>query len=377
MNISCITECANCGACSNTCPTGAITTLESGLFYKPQADEKKCVDCGLCLESCPKYRPMESPNVIGAYAVRHNDAAVICRSSSGGAFSALAEHVMEQGGVVFGAVFSKDFKKVVIDSTDACDLDALRRSKYTESLVGSAFSSVKRHLEQGRKVLFCGTPCQAAGLRAFLRQDYPNLLICDISCGGVSSHKMFSEYLDALEKRFRADVSGVNFRPKTFGWRKHAITVDFANGRRYQKLAVLDPYFSSFVFKRYSIRESCTSCSFSENHQSDIILSDFWKYKQIAQRDDDDTGISLVLTNTPKGEAVINALRNVQLDPVPIEDAKYNLKAHACSETYYEKRAAFFQEYERSGFVKAGEKLCSAKGKTALKAHIREILKLK
>ena len=45
MNISSFPKCANCGACSNICPTDAITIEENGLFYHPVVDEDKCIDC--------------------------------------------------------------------------------------------------------------------------------------------------------------------------------------------------------------------------------------------------------------------------------------------------------------------------------------------
>ena len=132
--------CANCGACQNACPKGAIYVDSSDLFYKVRVDETKCVDCGLCKTVCPVNQPKVVQNLQKAYSAIHNNKKVVKKSSSGGVFSAVAEYVLDQGGVVYGAVYSEDCTKVIYKSTDERELDDLRRSKYVESLVGYSFS---------------------------------------------------------------------------------------------------------------------------------------------------------------------------------------------------------------------------------------------
>ena len=199
-NISRFNGCSNCGACLNICPTKAIAVDNGGLFYEVGVDEKKCVDCGRCVEVCPWNNEREVQNLPAAYGGFAKDKETVAKSSSGGIFSAVADLILKKGGVVFGAVYSKDRHSVIFGSTDEFDLDEIRRSKYTESLVGNSFSEIKNILKTGRQVLFCGAPCQVAGLKRYLEKDYDNLLTCDFACGGFPSHKVFDDYLSALEK---------------------------------------------------------------------------------------------------------------------------------------------------------------------------------
>ncbi len=42
-------ECIACGACSESCPEGAISSGETIYIIDPA----KCTDCGTCAEVCP------------------------------------------------------------------------------------------------------------------------------------------------------------------------------------------------------------------------------------------------------------------------------------------------------------------------------------
>lgn len=374
MNITSVSGCADCGACANICPAGAITVSENELFYRPEADTNKCVDCGKCLDVCPVRNQPEAVTVKGAYSVVSKDKALIKSSSSGGAMSALAENILQGGGVVFGAVYDKPRKKVIIGSTDEYPLDELRRSKYVESLAGASFAKIKSELESGRSVMFCGTPCQAAGLRRYLNRPYDKLLICDFVCGGLPSHKIYREYIESLEKRYGSVVTEVNFRPKTFGWRRYAVRISFANGKEYNRIAELDPYLSAFLHKKCSVRDNCLSCPFAEKHLSDITLADFWQSDKLTGIADDDTGISLLLTNTEAGEKAAASLDGVNKTKVDIDKAGYVLKPVSPSQSSLAVRESFLSEYKRSGIIKAGKKYCEVKGTDALKARAKEYL---
>lgn len=43
-------ECLACGACADTCPVGAITLGDDGIYV---VDENTCIDCGACEDGCP------------------------------------------------------------------------------------------------------------------------------------------------------------------------------------------------------------------------------------------------------------------------------------------------------------------------------------
>ena len=356
-NISAFQKCSNCGACYNVCPVNAITVREDGLFYSLSVDEAKCLDCGLCQKVCPVNTPQEKQRVVRAYAAIHNDAQVVRSSSSGGVFRAIADRVIASGGVVYGAAYADNFQSVKLCSSEDRTLEDLQKSKYVESLVGLSFWDVKQHLERGSTVLYCGAPCQIAGLKRFLDKEYDALITCDFSCGGMPSHKLYQEWLSYLNEKLKASVCSVDFRPKTYGWSPHAIKVQAENGRTYSRLAKEDPYLDCFIGEHISVRDYCLECEFANNHYADIILADFWKYKSISKVDNRNKGISLVLTNSGKGERVISSLsKQVALTELDMEKASYNLTVKRFGTDFLARRRSFLQECRMNGFMSAQEK---------------------
>lgn len=375
-NISEFNKCANCGSCYNVCPKNAVIVESDDIFYTLSVDEDKCTGCGICKSVCPVNVPKKVQKIRSAYAVVHNNEQVVKESSSGGAFSALAEWIMDQDGVVFGAAYTADCIGVEMASTKTVKLDDLRRSKYVESQVGYTFREVKECLDEGRYVLYCGAPCQIAGLVRFLRKGYERLLTCDFSCGGMPSHKIYQDYLELIAEKLGSKVCEVNFRPKTYGWSYHAIKIKGENQKSYSRLAVADPYFECFIGSHVSVRDYCLTCEFANNHYSDIILADFWKYKTESNVRNGNKGISLVLTNSQKGEAMVEALRkNVALTVLDTDKASYNLKNKTCPETFLKKREAFLQQCKEKGFAVASKSVhlqCATKFK--LKYYIKKCI---
>ena len=209
--------CCGCSACAGVCPVQCITmTADSEGFKYPIADPNICVSCGKCEQVCP-MTSVETASEKKAYAVRVTQYEQ--DSSSGGVFSALAEKVLCEGGVVFGAAFDDGLRLQHIKVDDSSMLGHLRGSKYVQSDVGDIYRQVKDELSEGRKVLFSGTPCQVAGLHNFLGKDYPELFTVDLACHGVPSPKVWDRYV-----REKGDgLLGVKFRDKSDGWRKYNI----------------------------------------------------------------------------------------------------------------------------------------------------------
>ena len=353
-NIQKLQQCSNCGACYNICPTNAIELKEDRLFYEWTVNADKCIDCGKCVAVCPIENPVRAQNVCSAYGVIHNDEQVVKASSSGGAFSAIAEMILEQGGIVYGAVFSEDWRAIEIRSTDSHTLDEIRKSKYVESKVGLTFREVRMKLEVSPKkpILYCAAPCQIAGLKHYLGKEYPNLITCDFSCGGVPSHGIYQTYLSQIRDKLGADIVEVNFRPKTYGWLYHAMKIVAANGRKYSKPLMADSYSTCFIGANHhaSVREYCLSCDFANNHYADIILADFWKYKTISNLNNDNKGISLVITNSQKGEKIIDAIsKKVALTRLDLDTATYNLRDKDTSQECIVRRSNFLNAIEQEG----------------------------
>ncbi len=370
MNISVFDKCSNCGACSNICPKGAISVRTDDYTYTLSVAEDKCIDCGVCVDVCPVNN--ETKNNLPIYAVAgwHKDKNVVDSSSSGGMFHALAKRTLAEGGVVFGAAYSDDCRRVEIMSTDEVSLSALQKSKYVESLVGDSFPRIKNELKKGRKVLFCGTPCQVAGLHSYLQKSYDGLVTCDFACGGVPAHSVYEEYLSMLEKRYRSSVINVDFRPKTHGWRRYAVSVDFANGKNYNRLGTEDPYLRSFLLGKYTDRDYCLECKFSDCHAADITLADFWLHKKLSKLNNS-LGISLVLCNTEKGAAAVKDLQDEFVtEELELGDACYNNKPTVTPEQKIQKHRMFKEVWVKKG-IKAA---CHRVAPSSLKERVKDVV---
>ncbi len=371
-------ECTGCMACVNSCPIGAIEIKQDEYgFVMPYADAEKCIACGQCEGVCPIEKLPEGsakeeairtgewksePKPLRAWSMFHKDAEVVKKSSSGGAFYALAEMVIgngcsevsgsaadrdcsdesgnadsDQRGIVFGCYYDINTRSAYLADTDSLPLDALLTSKYVESYIGEdGMNRVKREVEKGRPVLFCGTPCQAAGLRSFLGRDYENLIIADFACGGVAAQPYLSDYIASLEEERGSKVKRISFRDKHYGWGQYCFLAEFEDGSIYRKTAMSDPYFFSFLRSSMQ-RLSCHGCHFADAHKSDVCLSDFWRCDFFDVERNDRKGLSMALAFSEKGCRALESLESVMhMEELPIEGASYHLRSRFCPETKLE-----------------------------------------
>lgn len=314
-------QCTGCSACLNMCPVDAISMQPNHEgFLMPVVDESKCVDCGKCFNQCPamhkEYKNEEKPAL---YAARANDE-IRAKSSSGGVFTLLAEEILDRGGCVCGAAFDENMilRHIIVDNKE--DLERLKGSKYVQSSIGTAYRGVKEILDSGREVLFTGTPCQVAGLYAYLDKEYNNLYTMDLVCHGVPSQKIFSQYLDEL--RGDRKIKDVKFRDKSNGWRADLITVTYENGEKYigrtpsvpnLKGAPVpelegDTYEIGFQ-KNVFLRKSCDNCQFCKfPRQGDITAGDFWGITKIDASQNDQKGTSMLFINNAHGRDLFNVI---------------------------------------------------------------------
>lgn len=311
INITDKHKCCGCTACINVCPKACISMSEDkeGFLY-PVVDSVKCIDCGLCEKVCPVLHPLNNEAEPLVCAAINNDESIRMQSSSGGIFTLLAEYVIENGGVVFGACFDRDWN-VVHDYTETKEgLAKFRGSKYVQSNVGNSFSHVKAFLDAGREVLFSGTPCQVAGLKNYLRKSYSNLLAVDLVCHGVPSPEVWKKYLHETvckEYRIKKNKSAVNlcdyisdikFRAKDKGWKKFSFKIEYKDGIIEINTFYENPYMNIFL-SNLSLRPSCYACPAKLNYaQSDITLADFWGVDKIDNGIDDNKGCGLLLIHS-------------------------------------------------------------------------------
>ena len=253
------------------------------------------------------------------YAVQHKDESIRVASRSGGIFTAISDWVLEQNGVVYGCVLDDKFNAVHIKADSIEERNRMRGSKYIQSELGNTYKSVKKDLIEERMVLFSGTSCQIAGLQKYLGKKYANLLCVDIVCHGVPSPKVWNDYLNWQEKRFKSKVSAVDFRnKKDYGWRDHVETLIFENGRIENSRI-----FTTLFFNHCILRPCCYECPYkSIVHPGDITIADYWGIENAAPEFDDNKGVSLVLINNEIGENIFDEVKeNLKWKQTQIEDS--------------------------------------------------------
>lgn len=306
-------KCCGCTACASACPKNAIVMKNdaSGFVY-PEINQELCVECGMCKRVCAFSTELidsvsdKAPRV---YAVVNKDTAVYKKSSSGGFFTALANEAINQNGVVYGAVFDKDFKVKHIRGTKQVDIEAMRGSKYVQSNLDGVFESVKNDLKASKLVMFVGTGCQVGGLKKYLNKDYDNLVTVDIVCHGVPSQKLFDDYKETLEKKYKAKVKSFSFRAKKLKGQIQDIEAVFDNGKVYSEYPDIDAYRNMFA-KSFTLRPSCFECPYATGKRvGDITIGDFWGIEKALPDFKKELGNSLAIISTERGERLFNSVK--------------------------------------------------------------------
>lgn len=359
--------CTGCSACAGKCPKKCITMIaDSEGFLYPQINENECIHCGLCERVCPVLNVEESRKPLQIYVGYNRDSDIVAQSSSGGIFTLLAQKIIADGGVVFGARFNTS-REIVHDFVEKEeDLTLFRGSKYVQSRIGNAFHDVEEFLKKGRSVLFSGTPCQIAGLKSFLRNPYENLLTVDFICHGVPSLEIWKEYLHNSLSYFpkRGDVD-ISFRDKKEGWRNYSFTLTL-NKKKENLILFTEPgYKNSFLrgfLANLYLRPSCHHCQVkSWKSGSDITIADAWGIENVYPELDDDKGCNSVVVLSPKGQSLFERIKGENLVNVRYvgEDfiRKYNVSAFVSSEPH-KNRDKFFRYIQKGTDFKSAIDKC-------------------
>jgi len=349
-------RCSGCTACMNACSVGAISMIpdEEGFLY-PEIDEEKCVHCGLCRKICPFHGSYERSGrfeIPFVYAVKHADGNVREASTSGGMFTALSDFVLTKKGVVYGAAFTKpDFKVCHIRAESSDERDRMRGSKYVQSEIGMAFPKIKSDLKKENNVLFTGTPCQVAGLKAFLGDMYyEKLILCELSCLGTPSPLIWREYATFLQRKRGKKLSEFRFREKGLGWHNKLSKAYFEDGTNEFNTALLQS-FNALFFQFVALRPSCHHCPFANIERgADFTIADFWGIEKYKPEFFDDKGISLVLVNTPKASFIIEQIKQqLILQPSSIEECIGRQRHFKKSAESSLRRDAFWNDFYNKG----------------------------
>lgn len=368
-------DCSGCTACMNICNHNAITMEknEEGFIY-PVRHNDKCVNCGLCENICPFENPLyrnDSPSVYAAYDKKERTG-----SSSGGIFYTIARYVINRGGIVYGAAYDDDLKVKHRSARTIEELEALRGSKYVQSDLNDCYRQVKEELKKGTFVYFTGVGCQIAGLYAYLRKDYSNLLTSDIVCHGSPNQEFFDEHLKYISNQNQSKVKAYSFRDSRY-WliREKA---DLSNGKSAIKYdGNLSPYLYAFGLG-YNYRYSCYNCKFAKiPRQGDISLADFWGVSMTIPKINTSKGVSLVLVNNEKGKTLLNQIKSELVHKESNLDAAIRCNPNVIRPTVEpEFRKNFFSILKKEGYEKMAKMylLCPDRMKNR---HIERIMKLR
>lgn len=325
-------SCCGCAACYSACPVNAIIMEadEEGFVY-PRIKEH-CINCGKCRKVCPVLeREKESVCVQHGFAVQNRDVKILRESTSGGAFTAIAEYVLENGGIVYGVSLDGELTARHISVENRDELCKFRGSKYIQSEIGRTFLEAREELEAGRLVCFSGTPCQIEGLLRFLGKKYDNLITVDVVCHAVPSPLAFQKYIEFRQGKLgKEKISEVRFRDKYFGYRYSNLSILNREGKIiYHNGIDTDEWLRTF-FSEICNRPSCYSCAFKKRYRvSDFTLWDCFDVHRVMPEADNNRGVTKVLIHSEAGyrhfQKFCRKLYYKSIDPDALVEGAYEM----------------------------------------------------
>ena len=337
-------------------------------FKYPKVNVDKCIGCGLCKEVCPIISRKYENNKFNVYGLKLKNEEERLTSRSGGFFVAISNFILEMGGVVYGAMFDKNFMVIHGRANTIEEAKAFKGSKYVQSDLNEIFIKVKKDLEDGKYVLFSGTGCQISGIKSFLRDiNTEKLILCDIICHGVASPKVYKDFLKFISKGKK--VKNFDFRDKRFGWRAHLETIDFEKG------SFSTNYYTNLFYSSLIVRPSCFECRWANlNREADFTLGDFWGIENVNKNFDDNKGVSLIFVNTDRARIIFDKIKeNFEFFECNIEDCMQKNLKEPTEEP--DNRNIFWEEYNKNGFKYIMKKYAGYSIKNRFKFLIKNIIK--
>lgn len=351
-------NCSGCSACYNACPTKAINMKpdEEGFLY-PTIDQSLCIDCHKCVNICPlicrgSYKEKTVPEFLVA---KHKSEEVLMKSTSGGAFTALSDAILREGGVVYGVDYDDEFHVLHKRAETFEDRNRMRISKYVQSNIGNIFKQIKKDLINKRKVLFTGTPCQAAGLRGYIGKSplTENLYVCDLICHSIPSPLVWEDYKRLLEKEYGGKLTSIQFRSKIIDWSRENSNKTFLfTTSNSQEIHNDERFYKLFFGEKTIMRPSCEQCQFTDIHRaSDITIADYWGIEKYAPEWMDTKGVSVILINNPKGaELIEKCSKELKYEHRPKEESLAEQQRLSEPVQFPEDRSKFWDDYRKHGF---------------------------
>lgn len=365
-------KCVGCRSCEQKCPKGCISIKanKEGFLY-PVVNTNECIGCKICVNSCPAVKVPKSRKPISVYALKNKDKKRLLSSASGGASDVFARYIIKNNGIVYGCTCTSDMSVKHIEVKEEKYLKKIQSSKYVQSDLNNTYTKVKKNLDNGKMVLFTGTPCQIAGLNTFLGgEQYDNLYTLDLICHGVPSPLLFKKYLAYQSEKMKEPVIYFNFRSKNGkGWGSQYLFECRTKNKISKCVAPVDKYGKYFK-QGNCYRESCYTCEYSSIKRiSDITVGDFWGIDKSHPEFSSTLGVSSVLVNTEKGQKLFDSIKEyadyteATVDEAMVKQA--NLKSATLRPA---SRDTFYNNIEDNDFIaKLKVGLC-------LKSRIKQII---
>lgn len=250
-----------------------------------------------------------SPYSSKAYACRHINKKVISTSSSGGVFTALAEWVQKNNGIVVGAGYNYDTNSVeeyVLRPED--DYTILKGSKYIQSSLGETYRKCAELLSNGSNtnLLFIGTACQVVGFRNYakaLNLNMKHIYLVDIICHGTPSPGVWREYLKYKTEKSDGKIDYISFRDKRNNWERPYSFIK----QKQVEISIME--FADLFYSTLYLRPSCFKCPYAcVDKTTDMTIGDFWGINDVCPEFYIPEGNSLVLVHNQHGAELYNSI---------------------------------------------------------------------
>lgn len=349
------TDCTGCNACILRCPKHCITIKKNfeGFSY-PEIDENKCIHCNICKKVCHLSYGLRKGKNSELYAFVSHNMKFVKESSSGGFFPSVASRFLKEGGIIAATYMDDNFEVKFGICRTVLELSRFCGSKYVQSETNNIYSQVENELKKEIKVLFVGTPCQIAGLKHFLFNEYPNLYTIDIICHGTPSQLYFHKYLDYLQKKL-GTIKKFTFRDKSGYGLRCISSCSYIKNLSIKNKVLYNPHYNYYYFYMHadSFRECCYKCKYTNlTRISDITIGDYWGIEKEAIKINPKNGVSAVLINTQKGKELFKlihskgeiskgsikkfkAINTALLTPIQRKDSRNTLYKDLTSNDFY------------------------------------------
>lgn len=364
--------CSGCGACVYICPKNCIRFEEDRFGQeRPVIDQTRCTQCGMCRKNCPGNMDKKSfrnryPQHV--YAGWRNKESERRTSSSGGIASALAEYVIQHGGVVYGVI--QEQERIIYQRADTVEMvRRFRGSRYVQANATGIYRQIEKDVSAEKKVLLIGTPCLIAGILSYMdrkdsKKKYQEYLITvDLLCHGTMPQRYLKEHITAICKKntikydritFRSNIPGENYK---FILKKNDKVL-------YSRRAESDLYFYSFL-SSVAVRESCINCKYKNTvRYGDITLGDFLGLGKEIPFSEKEKGVhtSLILVNSDAGKQLLENINSeICLFPRTLEKAVNGGPSLRMEDSdkkikWMKRRKKFRILYPKAGFEEAAKK---------------------